>query len=165
MGGIEGDETFRPAGIALTHAHTNTHTLINDTIATMVYLIDDGRDEARSDRSHAIYRRFLETLPVIRSVYTSRLYYFYAAECVLRDPGKRSGRNLRNLQLGEFLPSKRGECITASLFTGTSVCSLFNGGPVNAQGEREEEGGDTFYRGYRTFTLGRRWRNAERDIS
>lgn len=33
--GIEGDETFRPAGI--THTHT-------DTIATMVYLIDDGRD-------------------------------------------------------------------------------------------------------------------------
>lgn len=91
MGGIEGDETFRPAGIALTHAHTNTHTLINDTIATMVYLIDDGRDEARSDRSHAIYRRFLETLPVIRSVYTSRLYYFYAAECVLRDPGEKIG--------------------------------------------------------------------------
>lgn len=85
--------------------------------------------EARSDRSHAIYRRFLETLPVIRSV-TYRDYIIFTA----RSEGKRSGRNLRNSSL---VNSKRGECITASLFTGTSVCSLFNGGPVNAQGERE----------------------------
>lgn len=107
-GGNRGRRNFSSCGHSThTRTHKHAHTLINDTIATMVYLIDDGRDEARSDRSHAIYRRFLETLPVIRSVYTSRLYYFYAAECVLRDPGKRSGRNLRNLQLGEFLPSKR----------------------------------------------------------
>lgn len=86
--------------------------------------------------------------------------------CTARSGGKDRDEIYEIYSLvNSYLRNGSGECITASLFTGTSVCSLFNGGPVNAQGEREEEGGDTFYRGYRTFTLGRRWRNAERDIS
>lgn len=149
--GIEGDETFRPAGI--THTHTHTHW----------YDRNDGlSDRWRTRRRLAATDR---TRFIADSLKRYRSFARLRIEIILFLLRDRRGKDRDEIYETPAWWIRNAENVSRRAYLRGRASALYSTGVRWMHRVREGEGGDTFYRGYRTFTLGRRWRNAERDIS
>lgn len=185
-GGIEGDETFPPEGIGdWLMIHRERYVCAWDSRDPIgFYLIDDGTRPGSRPIACDLSRRFLETLPVIlRSGPIIEITFFQRTR--IRKIWGGGGKwmdldeeekewNLRNstrfrlissLRLNEFFPWNAAR-VTRRMYHREPI---YDGDerllPIRWMHRVRERERDTFYSGYRTFTLGRRWRNVERDIS